>query len=96
MPFAEVKRLFIVEHFLASRSYLTCRNEFRDTFTYSSASNKWTVSRLAHRFGDKRVLQRVTSNMRDRVNACIAGRGGHFQLLNITLIFVLISLLFIF
>jgi hypothetical protein len=33
MSFSQVQRVFIVEHYLASRSYLTCQNEFRDTFS---------------------------------------------------------------
>jgi hypothetical protein len=32
-------RVFIVEHHLASRSYLTCQNEFRDTFPDSLLPN---------------------------------------------------------
>jgi hypothetical protein len=52
MSFSQVQRAFIVEHYLASRSYLTCRNEFRDTFPDSPVSNKSTVSRLVNRFHD--------------------------------------------
>jgi hypothetical protein len=32
MSFSQVQRMFVVEHYLASRSYLTYQNEFRDTF----------------------------------------------------------------
>jgi hypothetical protein len=28
MTFSQVQRVFIVEHYLASRSYFTCQNEF--------------------------------------------------------------------
>jgi hypothetical protein len=77
MSFSQVQRLFIVEHYLASRSYLTCQNGFRDTFPDSPVPNKSTVSRL-NRFRDTGTLHRVASNMRKRVNACIAERGGHF------------------
>jgi hypothetical protein len=79
VSFSQVQRVFIVEHYLASRSYLTCQNEFRDTFPDFPVPNKSTVSRLVNRFRDTGTLHRVASNMRKRVNACIADRGGHFQ-----------------
>jgi hypothetical protein len=79
MFFSQAQRVFIVEHCLASRSYLTCPNEFRDTFYDSLVPNKSTVSRLVNRFRDTGTLHRVASNMRKGVNACIAERGGHFQ-----------------
>jgi hypothetical protein len=50
MSFSQVQRVFIVEHYLASRSYLTCQNEFRDTFLDSPVPNKSTVSHLVNRF----------------------------------------------
>jgi transposase len=59
MYFSQVQRVFIVEHYLASRSYLTCQNEFRDTFPDSPVLNKSTVSRLVNRFRD-------TGSVRDR------------------------------
>jgi hypothetical protein len=79
MSFSQVQRVFIVEHYLASRSDLTCQNEFRDTFPDSPVPNKSTISRLVNPFRDTGTLHRVASNMRKRVNACIAERGGHFQ-----------------
>jgi hypothetical protein len=79
MSFSQVQRVSIVEHYLASRSYLTCQNEFRDTFHDSPVPNKSTVSRLVNRFRDTGTLHRVASNMKKRVNVCIAERGGHFQ-----------------
>jgi hypothetical protein len=79
MSFSQVQRVFIVEHYLASRSYLTWQNEFRDTFPDSPAPNKSTASRLVNSFRDTGTLHRVASDMRKRVNACIAERGGHFQ-----------------
>jgi hypothetical protein len=79
MCFSQVQRVFIVEHCLASRSYLTCHSEFRDTFPDSPVPNKSTISRLVNRFRDTGTLHRVASNSRKRVNACIAERGGHFQ-----------------
>jgi hypothetical protein len=79
MSFSQVQRVFIVEHYLASRSYLNCQNEFRDTFPDSPVPNKSTVSCLVDRFHDTGTLQRVESDMRKRVNACIAERGGHFH-----------------
>jgi hypothetical protein len=77
--FLQVQGVFIFEHYLASRSYLTCQNEFTDTFPDSPAPNKSTISRLVNRFCDTGTLHRVALNTRKRVNACIAERGGHFQ-----------------
>jgi hypothetical protein len=48
--FSQVQRVFIIEHYLASRSYLTCQKEFRDTFPDSPVPNKSTISRLVNRF----------------------------------------------
>jgi hypothetical protein len=79
MSFSQVQRVFIVKHYLASRSYLTCQNEFGDTFPHSPVPNKSTISRLVNRYRDTETLHRVASNMRKRVNACIAERSGHFQ-----------------
>jgi hypothetical protein len=88
MSFSQVQQVFIVEHYLASRSYVTCQNEFRDSFPDSPVPNKPTISRLVNRFRDTGSVQDrnrfVASNMRKRVNACVAERGGHSQhLLNI-------------
>jgi hypothetical protein len=67
MSFSQVQRVFIVEHYLASRSYLTYQNEFRDTLPDSPLPNKSTISRLVNRFRDTRTLHWVASNMRERV-----------------------------
>jgi hypothetical protein len=57
MSFSQVQRVFIVEHYLASRSYLTCHSEFRDTFPDSPVPNKSTISRLVNRFRDTGSVQ---------------------------------------
>jgi hypothetical protein len=57
MSFLQVQRVFIAEHYLAPRSYLTCQNEFRDTFPDSPVPNKSTVSRLVNRFRDTESVQ---------------------------------------
>jgi hypothetical protein len=85
MHFSQVQRVFIVEHYLASRSYLTCQNEFRDTFPDSPVLNKSTVSRLVNRFRDTGTVHRVASNMRKRENVCWT--RWTFPTLNITLFF---------
>jgi ABC-type transport system involved in Fe-S cluster assembly fused permease/ATPase subunit len=79
MSFLKVQRVFIVRHHLASRVYLTCQNAFRNTFSHSSVPNKSTISRLVNRFRDTETLHRIASNMRKRVNACVAESGRHFQ-----------------
>jgi hypothetical protein len=76
-----MQRVFIVEHYLACRSYLTCQNEFRDTYPDYPVPNKSTISRLVNRFRDTGTLHRVASNMRKRVSVCITERGGHLQYL---------------
>jgi hypothetical protein len=57
MSFSQVQRVFIFEHYLASRSYLTCQNQFRDTFPDSPAPDKSTVSRQVNRFRDTGSVQ---------------------------------------
>jgi hypothetical protein len=57
--FSQVQRVFIDEHYLASRSYLTCQNEFMDTFPDSPVPKKSTVSRLVNCF-------RGTGSVQDR------------------------------
>jgi hypothetical protein len=57
MSFAQVPRVFIVEHCLASSYCLSCQDEFRDT--YSDFFAKSTVSRLVNRF-------RGTGRLQDR------------------------------
>jgi hypothetical protein len=78
MSFSQVEHVFIVEHYLASRSYLTCQNEFRDTFPDSPVPNIDNIS-SREPFPWHRNSSRVASNMRKRVDASIAERGGHFQ-----------------
>jgi Fe2+ or Zn2+ uptake regulation protein len=79
MSFSQVQQVFIVEHYLASRSYLTYQNEFKDALPDSPVTNKSTVSRLMNRFRDTGPLHRVALNMRKRMTACVAERGGHFH-----------------
>jgi hypothetical protein len=80
MSFSQVQRVFIVENYLASRSYLTCQNEFKDTFPDSPAPNKSTVYCLANRFQSLQKLLHQTWMHR--------WTRWTFQLLNITLVFV--------
>jgi hypothetical protein len=60
MSFSKVQRVFIVEHYLATRSYLTCQTEFRDTFPDSPVPNKSKTSRLVNRF---RSLQKLFTGL---------------------------------
>jgi hypothetical protein len=77
--FSYVRWMFIVEHYLESHSYLTCQNEFMDTFPDSPVPNKSTMYRLVNHFHDSGTLQQVASNMRKRLNVCIAEHNVNFQ-----------------
>jgi hypothetical protein len=57
MSFSQVQRVFIVEHYLASRSYLTCQNESRYSFPDSPVPNKLAICRLVNRFRDTGSVQ---------------------------------------
>jgi hypothetical protein len=57
MSLSQVQRVFIVEHYLASCSYLTCQNAFRVTFPDSPVPNKNTLSHLVNRFRDTGSVQ---------------------------------------
>jgi hypothetical protein len=73
--------VFIVEHYLASYLYLFCQIEFKGTFLDSSVLNKLTVSHLLNLFHDTGTVHQVASDMRKRMNACIAEHGGNSQYL---------------
>jgi hypothetical protein len=74
-----MQRVFIVEHYLASRSYLTCQVKFRDTFPDSPVPNKSTVSRLVNRFRDTGSVQDRNSSGRPSVLSVDTERGARFQ-----------------
>jgi hypothetical protein len=58
MSFSQVQQVFVVEHYLSSRSYLTCQNEFRgNTFPNSPVPKKSTVPCLVNLFRDARSVQ---------------------------------------
>jgi hypothetical protein len=79
MSFSQrLQQTFIPEYCMASRSYSTCQNAFRDTLPDSPVPEKSTTSRLPNRFRDTGTLHRVASNMTQRVNARIVERW-HFQ-----------------
>jgi hypothetical protein len=82
-----VQRVFIVEHYLASRSYLTCQNEFRDTFPDSPVPNISTISRLVNRFHNTGSVQDrnrsgwpsdLSDDSLDDIRQASL-RSGHFQ-----------------
>jgi hypothetical protein len=85
MSFSQVQKVFIVEHYLASRSYLTCQNGFRDTFPDSSAPNRFTIYRLVNCFRDRGTHHRVAWNMRKSVKSSTVT----YPTIEITLFFVL-------
>jgi hypothetical protein len=49
MSFSQVQRVFIVEHYLASRSCSTHQNEFKDTFPDSPVPNIRRIEQNTHR-----------------------------------------------
>jgi hypothetical protein len=66
---------------------LTCQNEFRDIFPYSSVPTKSTISCLVNRFqAIQQTLHWVASNMTKEVNACVWKRWT-FPALNMILFF---------
>jgi hypothetical protein len=85
MSFSQVQRVFIVEHYLASRFYLTCQNELKDTFPDSPVPNKLTISSVHLKCQCRNFSLGCISNMRKRLNACFAKHHGHFQ--HLTLFF---------
>jgi hypothetical protein len=44
MLFAQVQKAFVVTHYLASHSYVTCNKKFRDAFHDSAVPNISSVS----------------------------------------------------
>jgi hypothetical protein len=94
MSFSQVQRVFIVKHYLASHSYLTCQNEFRGTFPDSPVPNKSTISCSVNCFHHCINSSLIASNMRKRVHHWMQWT---FPTLNITLFFCFLSsILFIF
>jgi hypothetical protein len=57
MSFSQVQRVFIVEHYLESRSYLTFQNQWRDILPNSPVPNNSTLSLLVNRFRDTGSVQ---------------------------------------
>jgi hypothetical protein len=79
MSFSQVQRMFIVEHCLASRSYLTCQNEFWYTFPDSPVPNESTLSRLVNRFRDTGSVQDRNRSGRPSVLSDGTERGVYFE-----------------
>jgi hypothetical protein len=96
MSFSQVQRVFIVEHYLASRSYLTCQNEFRDTFPYSPVPNKSTAFRLVNRFRHCRNSSLGWIKYEEKSECMHRWTRWTFPTLDISFFFFLISVWFIF
>jgi hypothetical protein len=85
--FSQVQRVFIVKHYLASRSYSTYQNELRDTFPDSPVPNKSTISRLVNHFRDmKSSLDCIKHEKKSECMHC--WMRWIFPTLNITLLFI--------
>jgi hypothetical protein len=67
MSFTQVHRLFIVERYTVSRSYVTCRNDFKNRFPDSLLQNGSTVSRLLNGFRDTKRVQDTNQSSRPAV-----------------------------
>jgi hypothetical protein len=63
MSFSQVQWVFTVEHYLASCSYLTCQNEFRDTFPDSPVPNELTIPCLMNHFHDTGSAQKLFTGL---------------------------------
>jgi transposase len=48
--FSQDQRVFILEHYVCTRSYAECQNAFRNSFPDSEVPNKSTIQRLVERF----------------------------------------------
>jgi hypothetical protein len=56
MSFSQVQGVFILEHYLTTRSYLTFQNEFRETIPDFPVLKISTIPRLVNHFRDKGTL----------------------------------------
>jgi hypothetical protein len=88
MSVSQVQRVLIVENDLASRSYLTCQNKFRDTFPDSRVPNKSTISRLVNRFFGLRNSSPSCIKHEEKSECMYCWTQWAFPTLNITLFFV--------
>jgi hypothetical protein len=61
MSFSQVQRVFIVEHYLESRSYLTCQSVLWDTFPDSPVPKKLTIARMVNRFRGTGTVHQIAS-----------------------------------
>ena len=52
MSFSQEQRVFIVEHYFASRSYAHVVDEFRRKYPDAEARNNSTITRIIARFGE--------------------------------------------
>jgi transposase len=50
MVFPHYQRVFILEHYLSTRSYAECQNAFKNSFPDSAVTSKSTIQRLVERF----------------------------------------------
>jgi hypothetical protein len=64
MVYSRAERVFILEHYFASKSSAAVREEFSNAYADKEVPNKTTIHRLATKF---------------RVDACLREDGGHFQ-----------------
>jgi hypothetical protein len=64
--FSLVQRVFIAENYVASRSHLIWKSEFRVTFPDFSLPNKSTVSRRVNSFRETVTLHRFASDVRKK------------------------------
>jgi hypothetical protein len=92
MYFSQAQLLFIAERYMAPLSYITCQNEFRDTFLGSPVPNKSAVSCLANRFLLMRELF-TRSHKNGETKECMhRWTQCTFPVVNITpLVFVLLQ-----
>jgi hypothetical protein len=68
MYFSQVQRVLIVEHYLASYSYLAYKNKLRDTFSDFPVPSTSTLSRLLNCFQSLQKIHRLASYMRKKAN----------------------------
>ena len=72
------ERVFILESYLKTMSYVHCRQSFFEKFR-RQAPVKSAIAKMIKTFRETGSLRKVARNMVKRVDKCIEMNGHHFQ-----------------